>query len=849
MPRFNVGDRVRVREGLEINHGYEGDHGNTLECGEAMLDYCGTIQTIGYVDRDGDYNLRGISGYYWNDGMLEPVDESEINTYAIGDRVLVRDDLVVGESYGADTFVSGMEDFIGRIAVIESITLSGKYNIENGGGFCYTNEMFVGLAKDTQFEIGDRVRVASDLKESRDAYCINCNSTMPRYRGMEAIITSRNAYGEIYKYRLNIDDGGWSWTPDMLEPLSENTVSVPVEECEDLPTLMVKNVKIDKDAQKAAVNALTKPAVDFLNQFEYGATKRGVKAIIKEWYAQKAWLIALMAKHQFYNGNYQIQIPAKLDRPIDIEGINTFISWAKIQYKEKLAAEHELKVGMFGLYEYTEMTNRVKRLYDRVPEGAVLNGLTKRDYYLEYKRMCDRIREACIDSDGNRFDKIEWYAGFNDGYIYVSSSIHDKYMAFSYMLNEMVRDIKERENPHIISERQANHINDYAKNCGFTTKAIAGQKICKWVGKLLKEVGLNKVVDPQKTTWTDATTGELRERIKDMGYNYHFALLGDSINPNTYDREVIISVNPFDFWTMSFGYKWSSCHTIDKTNSRNMDDEHNYHGMYSSGTESYMLDDSSIIVWVKCTDEELAKVGETDLPLEQQSKWKRCVFMLGEDKLIQSRVYPDGRDGGDEGICGQLREIVQGVIAELLDTSNMWTLKKGSCACDDVITEGDGCTHYLDYSEYEDGNVSYLKRVNGNKNNKRITVGASPICPRCGIRHSNRDSVTCEDCWNGYIHRCARCNAGIHEEDDYIETVDGNIYCCSTCADRDGYVLTYDSNRWVRREDTGYDDYDEEYYEYTDDGVCVDGYWYHNEATAERAGYIHNDETDEWEVA
>ena len=848
MPRFSIGDRVRVREGLRTDHEYEGCDGRTLECGEGMLEYCGTIQTISYIDGDGDYSLRGM-GWYWNDGMLEPVDESEINTYAIGDRVLVRNDLVVDESYGTNTFVSGMEDFRGRIAVIEKIRPNGEYQIKDGSGYGYTNEMFVGLAKDTQFDVGDRVRIASDLKESLTEYCINCNSTMPSYCGKEAIITSKWKYGNLYKYRINIDDEEWVWTSDMLEPLSGNTVSVPVEECEDLPTLMVKDVKIDKDAQKAVVNALAKPAVDFLNQFEYGATKRGVKAIIKEWYAQKAWLIALMAKHQFYNGNYQIQIPAKLDRPIDVEGINTFTSWANTQYKEKLAAEHELKVGMFGLYEYATMKDNVKRMYDRLPEGAVLNGLTKRDYYYEYQRMCDRISKACEDSNGRSIDKYQWYMGRCDDYIYVPSSINDKYTAFNYMLYEMAYNIRERENPHIITERQASNINDYAKAGGFTTKAIAGQKICKWVGKLLKEVGLNKVVDPQKTTWTDPTTGELRERIKDMGYNYHFALLGDSINPNTYDREVIISVNPFDFWTMSFGYKWASCQTIDKMNIRNMDSEHNYHGMYSSGTESYMLDNSSIIVWVKCTDEELEKIGETNLPLEQQSKWKRCVFMLGEDKLVQSRAYPDGRDGGDKGISEQLREILQGVIAELLDTPNMWILKKGSYACDDVITEGDGYTHYLDYSEYEDGNVCYLKRVNGNKNVKRITVGASPICPRCGIRHSNRDSITCEDCWNGYIHRCARCNAGIREEDNYIETVDGNIYCCSTCADREGYVLTRDSENWIRRENARYDDYDGRYYEHTEDGVCVDGKWYHNEATARRAGYIYNDETDKWEAA
>ena len=100
-----------------------------------------------------------------------------------------------------------------------------------------------------------------------------------------------------------------------------------------------------------------------------------------------------------------------------------------------------------------------------------------------------------------------------------------------------------------------------------------GQKMSRVMNKLLTYIGYNKLPD----------------------YNREFAKYADAINPLQIVRHTVLSVNPLDYLTMSFGNSWASCHTIDKTNKRHM--PNSYEGMYSSGTVSYMLDKPSMVFY------------------------------------------------------------------------------------------------------------------------------------------------------------------------------------------------------------------------------------------------------------
>lgn len=324
-----------------------------------------------------------------------------------------------------------------------------------------------------------------------------------------------------------------------------------------------------------------------------------------------------------------------------------------------------------------------------------------------------------------------------------------------------------------ISSETADNVNALCSDI----RAKEGQKMSRVVNKLCDYIGLTKLPD----------------------YNREFAKYADAINPLQITRHTILSVNPLDYLTMSFGNSWASCHTIDKTNKRCM--PNSYEGMYSSGTISYMLDGTSMVFYTV----DAAYDGND---FWNEPKINRQMFHWGEDKLIQGRLYPQDNDSNAEGYK-PYREIVQKIMSELFDFPNYWTVKKGTAeASRYVMSEG---THYRDYECYSNCNLSVPK---GSENEECITVGHNPICIECGEEHETQDNINC--CSSKTI--CADCGCVIDDEDDVI-WIGGSPYCrdcvnyCDCCG---GY--TRGDTTYIDSEDRYVcDDCLSEYYEYCDD--------------------------------
>lgn len=246
---------------------------------------------------------------------------------------------------------------------------------------------------------------------------------------------------------------------------------------------------------------------------------------------------------------------------------------------------------------------------------------------------------------------------------------------------------------------------------------------------------------------------------KHPDYNREFAKYADSLNPLVIKRHTVLSINPLDYLTMSFGNSWASCHTIDKHNKRGM--PNSYEGMYSSGTVSYMLDSTSMVLYT------------TDASNEAKDYWKqpkinRQMFHWGEEKLIQGRLYPQDNDDNGEAYV-PYRNIVQQIMSQIFDFPNLWTLQKGTGAASHYVYS---CgTNYKDYNYY---NNCTLSRVKGSENEKYITIGESPICIECGEKHDVSESINC--CHANEEIICADCGCVIDDEDD-AEFIDGDYYC------------------------------------------------------------------------
>lgn len=79
------------------------------------------------------------------------------------------------------------------------------------------------------FKIDDKVKVKEHLEVDCDYGSDMFTSDMAKYRGKEATITDfREGWGDSLVYVLDIDDGNWNWTEEMLEGLEGKAVKPKV---------------------------------------------------------------------------------------------------------------------------------------------------------------------------------------------------------------------------------------------------------------------------------------------------------------------------------------------------------------------------------------------------------------------------------------------------------------------------------------------------------------------------------------------------------------------------------------------------------------------------------------------
>lgn len=141
--KYKVGDKVRVRDDLEINKFY----GNGYRFTPHMARYKGQVVTISRVGND-FYKIKDDIYYWsWSDEMFEDKETK----YKVGDKVRVRTDLVEYGTYGGITYVDEMGKWAGDVVTISRINKSGHYEIaedQEGDKWTWSDEMFEGVVSD-----------------------------------------------------------------------------------------------------------------------------------------------------------------------------------------------------------------------------------------------------------------------------------------------------------------------------------------------------------------------------------------------------------------------------------------------------------------------------------------------------------------------------------------------------------------------------------------------------------------------------------------------------------------------------------------------------------------------------
>ena len=578
---------------------------------------------------------------------------------------------------------------------------------------------------------------------------------------------------------------------------------------------------------------------ELLNHYGHETADKGMSKIWEVFTQNKGNVAEILSQHPNWDPDIlAVRLTEEYSTSVDKNKIKAFARFLRTRLDKWCEAREvkfacmtrkEVRAGMRRIADCITAIESVPREYHPV----IINGMTQKELKAEYYRL-DKIDDKFID----------FSLGFEDHRL-----TNENYCQAEAIRNTIGNIETYCEN--ILSDNMAKVLNrnaavffpmDAEGKPIRKVRFAKGQKTSKAVSKFFSLVGdeFVKFKDVQTKTWVDQS-GRLHSRDNDHGWNGQFAAYGDGINPVKVKRYTFISINPLDYLTMSFFENVASCHTIDYQNLRpnNNRGGHAYGGMYQSGTMSYMLDEASIIMYTTKDDVDIKHPWN-------YNKQNRCVFNLGEEKFVQGRLYPDGRDNPCDPetttIASCFRSIFQRVVSECMGYVNLWTITRENYD----YTESYG-THYRDYEEYSDTLTCLLK---GSHNTSPVEIGHMPICPVCGEEHGNEGSLHCGDrhkCFrDGYHEKCARCGCWVDTRDSSsIHDLDTDRwYDDNWCATASDVFYCENVDEW-HSEDVYRDSNGNYFYDPDDERIEIGSYCFVDEESANECGFF-KDENGNW---
>lgn len=286
------------------------------------------------------------------------------------------------------------------------------------------------------------------------------------------------------------------------------------------------------------------------------------------------------------------------------------------------------------------------------------------------------------------------------------------------------------------------------------------------------------------------------------------------IQENKVTGRFCISVHPLDYLSASeSNYDWRSCHALD--------------GDYRSGNLSYMVDDCTVMCYLKGEEETILPRFPGTVPWNNK-KWRMLLFLGQEENIVWAgRQYPFESSSILEWVRYNVVPIITGCpfrtrrpylylpTATFSDWEN-WNLKdnlKERQMLGDnyikidgflfpkrsIIYNADSRLFYNDLLDSTKYIPSYLWKneiTHGNGiedrvddrfdlNSIAIHIGGDPICPCCGRNKVEfSDEMICVGCDEQYgtldndeFTVCADCGARIYRDNAYYDENDEQWYC------------------------------------------------------------------------
>lgn len=202
-------------------------------------------------------------------------------------------------------------------------------------------------------------------------------------------------------------------------------------------------------------------------------------------------------------------------------------------------------------------------------------------------------------------------------------------------------------------------------------------------------------------------------------YDHLFAQYADLVTNKKHPLQYVVSLNPYDYLTMSYGNSWSSCHHIGNHSSR------------CGGTLSYMLDSSSIITYCVSPNTDVRTAG----------KVYRNMCHYQDGILLQNRLYPATENRSN--IRTEFNQLIQEEMSTILELKeNKWI--EDDTYSYDIHSYG---AHYPDHSSSYNRTVM----ISPEKLTKHpsLNIGHTGICVYCGESYSANNNLCHNSCTIG----------------------------------------------------------------------------------------------------
>ena len=265
-----------------------------------------------------------------------------------------------------------------------------------------------------------------------------------------------------------------------------------------------------------------------------------------------------------------------------------------------------------------------------------------------------------------------------------------------------------------------------------------------------------------------------------------------------------LSVHPLDYLSISENvHNWRSCHALD--------------GDYRSGNLNYMVDDATVICYLKAEKNAILPRFPETIPWNSK-KWRVLLFFSNDKTMIfAGRPYPFFSDTGLDIIREKLlsylgldnwSKFCKDTIYYFHDKysnvnfslNNLIPIGDTAVAKKTLVQNGTNTFQFNDLlkSSFYDALWSYRKngmrtRPTGCTNNDtRFRIGAACPCPICGKRIISFSSyMACSDCFDKYnllkegeddLSECDICGNHVWY-DEIIELPLSNANICQHCYD------------------------------------------------------------------